>query len=594
MDAKRKDARRKELDVAITEVKTELKDLEQREREREERVRGTSHESGEVLDRRKPRWRDILKLRPEDVDERWTTGNLGLAVIPPGLHRQLSEAQVEQILTSDQLLELLGGGWKMHPARKGFMRDGHCPSETTTDSLCVLSPKKLMTLELSIAKLALRFLAHISSVQDQKPPNVGVPQDFSNRPATHQHDLWLKIAKMNRYLQRLRSNENSTHKTIHDWPASPAYDRDNFSTDDQQKLNAGLCSIFEQQARSKDITLMLENICSLLLLAPSPPNVTTYNLLITHLTHLQQNELVKMVLESFNESHIRPNEITITATLKFLTVSNDRRGFRGYVNRLRGRHGGLMLARPDIKVTAAAEGRLIRRKTKVIQEAPKNIHVFGALIQGTLKFCGVKRGMIVYYEMLKEGWEPNMQILAAILRRCHLNRDWDGGYAVWRHIKETSQYISYRAYLWMLQLCQICKRQEIYDEILKELNSQGLSLDHLQQYFMDKRTLLPPDNSVDPDIRSLRRLMRKQRREAVKVVKAFANDPAIDPEQDAHNNGTDEAAEAFEAEEQNNASLAPLKRSHKVVVRSRALESYLLRIEAGNTGTALAENGPWA
>jgi hypothetical protein len=48
---------------------------------------------------------------------------------------------------------------------------------------------------------------------------------------------------------------------------------------------------------------MMEKICLQLLLTTSPPDVTTYNLLIVHLTRLKQNEMVRMVLDSFNEPH---------------------------------------------------------------------------------------------------------------------------------------------------------------------------------------------------------------------------------------------------------------------------------------------------
>lgn len=571
MDAKRKDERRKELDVAITEVKKELKDLDQRERTRAELVGGNSHDTGDVLDGEKPRWRDIVKLRPEDVDDRWTMTNLASTIIPPELHKQLSEAQVEQILTSDQLLELLGGGWKVHPTRKGVIRNGHCPPEVTIESLRELSPKKLRTLELSVAKLVLRFIEHLSSTRDQERPNGRSSQDVSNRAAITRHELWPKIGQMNQYLQYLRDYGPPTRKTPPDWPARPVYDRDSLCPDDQKRLNAAISSIFEEHDRSKSHALMLENICSVLLLAPSPPDVTTYNLLLTHLTRLQQNELVRMVLESFDESSVRPNEITISATLKFYTLSNDRKGFRGYVNRLRGRNGGLVLARPDIKITAAADGRLIGRNGKVTQEPPKNLHVFGALINGTLKFSGVKQGIKVYYEMLREGWEPNVLILTAILRRCNLNGDWVGGFAVWQHIKESSEYISDRAYLWMLELCRACNRQEIYDEILRELHSQGVSMEFFPQFFTGK------SSSLRTDIQDLRKMMQKQRRQAAKAIQAIEEAPAMDLGQNAYEDGTDEAVavagnhtlaeDATEIDEQDTAGIAPPKSSQKAFPR---------------------------
>jgi len=565
VDAKHKDDRRKELDGAITEVKKELKVLEERGRARAELAGGNSHDTREV-DREKLRWPDVLKLRPEDVDDRWTMEKLASIVIPPDLHKQLSVVQVEQILTSDRLLELLGGGWKVHPARKGVIRDGHCPPEVTTESLRDVSLKKLRTLELSVAKLVLRFLGYLSLVQDQEHLDGKSPQDPSNPAAITRDELWPKVAKMNRYLEHLRDQGRPTQEHTPDWPAHPAYDRGGLSVDGQKGLNAAISSIFKEHGRSKDHALMLKNLCSVLLLAPSPPDVTTYNLLLTHLTRLRQNELVRMVLESFDECSVRPNEITVTATLSFLTLSNDRKGFRSYVNRLRGRKGGVVLARPNIKITAAAEGRLSNRTGKVTQKPPKNIHVFGALINGILKFSGVKEGIRVYYEMLREGWEPNIPILTAILRRCNLNRDWVGGFAVWQHIQESSEYISDRAYLWMLQLCRACNRQEIYDEILRELKSQGVSMEFLPPFSTGK------SSALKTDIKDLRKMMQKQRREAAKAVKRIQA-PAMDLEQGAYDDDTDEAVtvavsnplaeDIIKDEEQDTSSIALPNRPHK-------------------------------
>lgn len=574
VDAKHKDERRKELDGAMTEVKKDLKDLEERERIRAESAGGISCETGDLLDRRKPKWRDVVKLRPEDVDDRWTIRNLASTIIPPDLQQQLSDAQIEQILTSDQLLELLGEGWKVHPARKGFTRNGHCPPEVTVKSLREYSSKKLRTFELSVAKLVLRFIGHLSSVRDQEHPNGRSPQEVSNGAAITRRELAPKIATMNQYLQKMRDHGEPTQKYPRDWPARPSYDRDSLSPDDQRRLNEAISNIFEEHNRSKNYVLMLENLCSVLLLATSPPDVSTYNLLLTHLTRLQQNDLVKMVLESFHESKIRPNEITISATLKFYTLTNDRRGFQGYVSRLRGRNGGLILARPDIEITDAAEGRLTVANGKVIQEPPKNHHVFGALINGTLKFSGVKQGIKVYYEMLKEGWEPNILILTAILRRCNLNRDWVGGFAVWQHIKKSSEYISDRAYLWMLQLCRAHNRQEIYDEILRELDDQGAPMEFLPQFFTGKC------NPLKTDMRHLRKMMAKERREAAKAGSQEV--PDMDMEQEAYDDDLEDAAlEAFEAEE----SIAPQKSRHKASPRlegSKMIPGISRRSESGN------------
>jgi len=526
-DAKVKDDRRKKWDTAIAEAKNELNGFDQRESRAAELAGPSNQGAGRVLDEERTEWGEVLKLRPEDLNDRWSLTNMGLTVLPPGLHKQLSQNQIEQILTRNHLLEILESGWKVHPTRKGAVRKGHNPpnsidAEATTRAPQSLSTKKLRTLELSVAKLVLRFLAQSPSEHVKKHRKGEIPHRTLREPApTTLHTLLLKIAEMNRHLQRLMKNEESTGENALGWPASPAYERSNPSSDDQERLNNAVRIIFQEQVHTKNLDSMMEKICLQLLLTTSPPDVTTYNLLIVHLTRLKQNEMVRMVLDSFNESHMRPNEITISATLKFYTVSNDRKSFGRYVDRMRGRDGGLALARPDIRITTAGLGRLVCKDEKVIQKAPRNRHIFGALIHGTLKFFGTSIAMRVYLQMIGAGWEPNVVILTSILRDCQSRRDWKEGQAVWQQIRDISGKISDRAYLWMLQLCRVCKRQTVYDEIKEELIRQDMSVSFLQQYPTDK------DGAWTDDIQTIEQSWRKQRREGVGITGDASSTDAV-------------------------------------------------------------------
>ncbi|MCJ1363681.1 hypothetical protein MMC16_002790 [Acarospora aff. strigata] len=520
-DAKRKGDRRRKLDSDIAEVKQELKDLDQRNgrRDKSTEIECFRPRAGNYLDQEKSTWHELLRLRPEDVNDRWTTTKMGLTVLPPALHEQLSQAQIEQILSSDQLLDVLEKGWMAHPSRKGVIRRGHYPPQSTKAErvaglACPLSPKKLRTLELSVAKLILRFLAQMSSGQGHGLSDGDVLNSRDQIAENSRRELMLKIAETDRYLQMFRQGEEINVASSPRWPACPEYEKNSLSFDGQERLNDTLRMIFQKPVYTRNYDTMLENICNLLLLASSPPNITTYNILIVHLTRLRHNDIVRMVLESLHESHVRPNESTFSAVLNFYTVSNDREGFRGYVRRMYGAfEGGLALARPNIKITAAAEGRVVCRNGKMIQKASENLHVFGSLVHGTLKFFGVKEAMKVYIQMIKDGWEPNIVILTSILRDCQIRRNWQAGFAVWQRIKEVSGYISNRAYLWMLQLCRVCKRQELYEEILQELTRQGVSVNFLQQEPTDK------DGFWITDIQVLRKSLGKQRQQAAKASK---------------------------------------------------------------------------
>jgi hypothetical protein len=72
---------------------------------------------------------------------------------------------------------------------------------------------------------------------------------FHTEPYANQHrllsTLLLKIAEMNRHLQRLM-NERVYGENALGWPASPAYERSNPSSDDQERLNNALRIIFSR------------------------------------------------------------------------------------------------------------------------------------------------------------------------------------------------------------------------------------------------------------------------------------------------------------------------------------------------------------
>lgn len=487
-DAKVKDDRRKEWDRAIVEAKKKLKELDQRDSNRGQLKEGLDEQALRAPKKGRLEWHEILKLRPEDLDDRWSSSQMGLKILPPDIRKQLSQSQIDQILTSNQLLKTLMAGWSVHTTQRRAVREAHYPPQSVEVDASSrpprqLSLKKLRTLELSVAKLVLRFLSVGPIREHTTEHQKGQDQlgTLGEREPTDRADLQLKIHNLEGHLRRVRRDQEPTGRDALGWPVRPAFSTNHPSSSEQERLNNALRIILRAQDRAKNLGSMVEDICRELLLSTAPPNVDTYNLLIVYLTRLRQNKMVNLVLDSFNESHIRPNEATVSAVLKFYTVSRNKKMFEEYVSKMHGHGGGLALARPDIEITDAGQERLVQKGGKTVQKAPMNQHVFGALIHGTLKFFGIKTAMKVYLQMTEAGWEPNAVILTSILRDCHLRRAWEDGQAVWQRIRDVSGKISDRAYLWMLQLCRVCKRQQVYEEIKQELIRVRRSVDFLEQ-----------------------------------------------------------------------------------------------------------------
>ncbi len=518
-DAKSKSDRRTNLERAIAEAKGELKQLENRDSIVDQPGGRTTDRNKEDKRRRRPMWNEVLTVRRKDLREDWAAGTW----------------------TSDNIFEEYEDSWVVHDSPKGLIRRVQSVPRSIEANLAASSPqqlhlKELRARELSIAKLVLRLLAQTkptkSEYHQKLPRNKQQPNTLNRPAATMQNDLKLKIAEMEARFQTLQGGKEPTRTRPPGWPAAPTYDADHLSSDDNRNLDNVLLSIFRKHGEIiKNHQLLIEEICQHLLLRTSPPNVTTYNILITRLTRLRQNRMVRIVLESFNECHIRPDEVTISAMLKFYTVTGDKEGFHTCVRRLQGPEGGFALAKPNVKTTEAGEVFLVRSSNgELVPKVSVNQHVLGALIHGYLKFNSVKKAMEVYSQMLRGGWETNIAILTSILRRCQYTHSWVEGYAVWKQIKRVSQKVWLKPYLWMLQLCRVCNRAGYHQQLLKELKLEGVPLDFLQRHELDKHSRWV--NDIERIIDSSRKERRKLNKGIHKARQRIAEQVAHWAEED--------------------------------------------------------------
>ncbi|KAL8868736.1 MAG: hypothetical protein Q9174_004787 [Haloplaca sp. 1 TL-2023] len=498
VDGNRKDARTNKWARAIREEKRKLHALQE---DQERRIANLEQGKNidppstrqEIAPRPPQSWQDVFIWADAEIRERKQLGFETWQGIPLSVLRNASPDQIQDALNNHS---------NYFPKVRGVVGPQVWNSVTWPFDI-----KKIRTLEWSIARLALELMRN--GTEDQVI-------FISDRDGTAQKVLTqLSIGSPQEVipgldnatdqLNELSRGERKNDEYYHAFPSPkfPRYDADRAEDPDSaDELNARLYSLLQSTNRPSTFTpQLIPKICSHLLSSTSPPNIHTFNLLLSEFGSKRQDHLIVPLLASLYRSHVRPNEITLAETLKHYIRKDDSQRFRQYVNRMEGFCHGLQRAHPDMYIPdlfkfhyrvrriplVSVEGEvqdeyydlsdvssseLIAMKenaTVKVYEKPRcNLEVHRALIKGSLFFNGLFAGLYHYRKMVSEGWESDQDILFSILHHCIVHAEWDAGVATWSHIQRRGDLVDENGYLLMLQLCQRCDRQDAIQEVLRD------------------------------------------------------------------------------------------------------------------------------
>ena len=353
------------------------------------------------------------------------------------------------------------------------------------------TPKKIETISLSVDMLQLRIMIALINRSLNGEAALEVPGEYGthllqSRDSLHEHKNALKID-----LGRVRNapptlegyERTSGHLPLNAFSSIEAGERGYRTPRD---LNLSLQSLFKEHKRQVITThTLLARICYNLSVTPLPPNLDTYNTLLLGLSAAGQPDIVTHIIRSLQQCNLRPNETSIAAILKHYTVTDDAPSFVHFVQKMRGKHAGLSLARPDIEITDVSNGRLIPAEddpTKIIQLPYPTPKVFAALIAGVTKFGGFDTALGVCKNMGEEGWGLCMSGLDPLLQDCADRRDWEAGLSVWEQIQQLeakskrmsssrqrgAERIPLQVYAAMLRLCLGRGEKERYEDIWQQ------------------------------------------------------------------------------------------------------------------------------
>lgn len=405
-------------------------------------------------------WHDVFNWAQEQHRLREASGFQDWRGLPLTLLQSLSRAQLNELSSNERLLRRFYGG-------------PDCNSLVDEQSRYPFYVKKIRTLEWSVARMVLKLLIYC-------PKNsLGHQEDLSCPDKSLFHGLFEDRetirSKLNHTRERLRTlhaeRRSRPYYEEFERPPIPNYDGTTIEEyEETTEMNVSLHNLLELMKPEAHLNNLMSKICYNLLTARTPPNIHTYNMLLIRFCVLGKEDLVKAVLRSMRESHIRPNEITHATVLKHFTTTGNRVGFVDYWKRIEGRRRALALANPEQEIHPVLQERYLilgEKNHKVAEKGRMNAQVYESLIVGALHFLGGQTAMHYYRNMISEGWSPSLGIFLAILQDCCRRLDWTLGQAIFEQLEKSAERMNTITYEWMLRLCQCCGQQEFFDQILR-------------------------------------------------------------------------------------------------------------------------------
>ena len=501
-DSNRKSARRGEWINRIEEARNDLSvlkaDQERRVSSLAHSIRGSTElHDAEHGEKGSPTWQELFTWAEGEMREREVLGYGDWQGIPLDVLREASSDQIQDFQDN---------------YRHCFARfRGNPGVEVWNTATWPLHIKKIRTLEWSIAYMTLQLMSHTPTFQqhdlshDPEISDEVMSRLFISSPRERCSRLDYIRDKLHILQQDKKSDDFYCQFESPEFPRYNSDQVDNSRTADQ--LNANLHALFEFAPQdSSRIGRILPKICYYLLTSTAPPDIHTYNLLISECAGQNQQTLVRHLLASINRTHMRPNEVTLAETLRYYARTRQCRLFDLFVDRMNGFGEGFGEASPQLDIPDLVKFQYriritqkdanqeqinkyydctsfeksdihnMRREAtvKVYEKPRRNLDVYQALIQGALLFHGMPEAKKHYQTMISEGWEPNEEILLSILHRSVVDTDWDTGNATWTRLHGCGVHADEHAYLLMLQLCRKLGKDQVIQELLRNGIARGV------------------------------------------------------------------------------------------------------------------------
>ncbi|THV86558.1 hypothetical protein D6D29_01446 [Aureobasidium pullulans] len=411
------------------------------------------------------------------------------------------------------------------PLKKGFVPPNSIYAGYITRNRALASrwtSKKVRTTELAVDKLILRMLLHLDDLGCRDEMHLTVPVSCLNLFAAPTRNLKALLLYTNdQHMEATTYPDQWAH--INDLPRQHrwgvTYKQDNLGEFHRtaENLNTALGQLFEKkqsgQLAYKD---MVAKIAYNFYISPAPPSLECWNTLLCGFmdTDAKNVDLVEPTLSAIRNANVRMNETTLKATLKYFIMINSRTRFANFVDRMRGLHGGVAMARPGITVNDSGRARLVvdPQTGKIYQKPYPTPGVFEVLVQGVLHFVGFEAALRVCKDMGQHGWGLSIRGLTPLLDDRARNADYEAGCQVWDLIKKLQtesqrkgqpEKLFAQTYSAMLRLCSACNEMARFDEVLREARAARYGHQELLDLFRHEMHAEPGIRQLEPGWRNI-------------------------------------------------------------------------------------------
>lgn len=370
--------------------------------------------------------------------------------------------------------------------------------------------KKLALQELSVCSLIHNILRHTEvhlfsggDLASLSPHIAAVAYLTDHEKLKARREINANIGAFEKTSQEDWPEDSMSIRTGPKLPAEPSYSQDSDGDFHHitNQLNGAIKKLFEEyhgkHGEPQFIAVAAAKICHNLLISTAAPNLQTFNILLTGFRKWDQPRLVDVVIKELDGCKIRPNEITCAAILNHYAENRRPAQFSEFVAKMRGASNALMLAKPNVTINEAGNGRLIRAsEKKVLQKVYPTPMVFHALMHGVLEFAGFERGMDIYFEMKEDGWGLDVVGLSRFLDDCLHRADWQGGLIVWEEIAGIKGRIQpellAKAYAQFLGLCSVAQKPAAFNTVLNDVVKQGYNRKAILTAYKEIRNAIRP------------------------------------------------------------------------------------------------------
>jgi hypothetical protein len=225
----------------------------------------------------------------------------------------------------------------------------------------------------------------------------------------------------------------------------PAYTWDDMEAVSEQRssLHRSLTALCRKTPSDElSIRLMLAKICYNLLISTAPPNMTTYNIMLSEFTRLQRPDLAQIVIHSFFfDTRYKPRQSSVALMIKHCAAKEDRAGLKAIIQRMRGANGDMRVRKravidlPDPFIQHwALTNKVIHREGCLSQKTPREPQVFDALIRASLSLLGVKSAILYVRAALREHGHVSSETLCRVIGACCAQFNFQRGVSLLRTI----------------------------------------------------------------------------------------------------------------------------------------------------------------